>query len=97
VKELLTRLKEIGEKSEYLNQKSQSLVKQNRALQARIAALEKQLQNKDTEISTLAEQYEIVKLARNMDGDGDERTEKIKDKINEYIREIDQCLKLIGD
>lgn len=97
MKELLARLEEIGEKSEYLNQKSQVLVEENRALQARVAVLETQLESRDSEMNALAEQYEIVKLARNMDGNSDEKAEKIKDKINEYIREIDQCLKLIGD
>ena len=96
MKELLARLQEIGEKAEYLNQKSNDLVKENRALTARVAELEGQLEAKTTEISSLSEQYEIIKLARNMEGGSDERAEKIKEKINEYIREIDQCLKLIG-
>lgn len=96
MKELLARLQEIGEKAEYLNQKSQDLVVENRTLLARVAELEGALEARETEMSTLSEQYEIVKLARNMEGHSDERAEKIKEKINEYIREIDQCLKLIG-
>ncbi|MEM0998103.1 MAG: hypothetical protein AAGN35_13530 [Bacteroidota bacterium] len=96
MKELLARLQEIGEKAEYLNQRSSALLEENRVLVARVAKLEAELAAKSSEMTTLSEQYEIVKLARNMEGGSDERAEKIKEKINEYIREIDQCLKLIG-
>ena len=92
----MARLQEIGEKAEYLNQKSLDLVQENRTLSAKVAALEEKLEAKEAEMTGLSEQYEIIKLARNMEGHSDERAEKIKEKINEYIREIDQCLKLIG-
>ena len=98
MKELLVRLGEIGEKAEYLNQKSEMLVEANRALRNRIAELESQLTERNEAFEELSSQHEILKLARKMDGDGENAaSEEIKKKINEYIREIDQCLRLIGD
>lgn len=98
MKELLSRLQEIGDKAEYLDRKSSILIDQNRALRARITELESQLSSRESELKELGDQYQIVKFARNMDGVADnEKSEELKKKINEYIREIDQCLKLIGD
>jgi predicted nuclease with TOPRIM domain len=97
VENLLARLAEIGEKADYLNQKSQALVVENRALNSRISELEAKLQQQQQEIKDLVAQHELVKLAKLVEHRDDDATEELKKKINEYIREIDQCLKLIGD
>ena len=94
---LLTRLAEIGEKADYLNQKSQALVEENRALRIRIQHLEGRITQQLNELKDMAEQQELVRLARSVEHRDDAATEELKKKINEYIREIDQCLKLIGD
>ena len=95
--QLLARLAEIGEKADYLNQKSQALVVENRSLNRRIVELEGKIQQQQQEMRELAEQQELIKLARRVEHRDDDATEELKKKINEYIREIDQCLKLIGD
>ncbi len=95
--QLLARLAEIGEKADYLNQKSQALVVENRSLNRRILELEGKIQQQQQEMKDLAEQQELIKLARRVEHRDDDATEELKKKINEYIREIDQCLKLIGD
>lgn len=95
--QLLARLAEIGEKADYLNQKSQALVVENRSLNRRIQELEGKIQQQQQEMKDLAEQQELIKLARRVEHRDDDATEELKKKINEYIREIDQCLKLIGD
>jgi predicted nuclease with TOPRIM domain len=97
VENLLTRLAEIGEKADYLNQKSQALVEENRALRIRIQHLEGKITQQQNELKDMAEQQELVRLARSVEHRDDAATEELKKKINEYIREIDQCLKLIGD
>lgn len=93
---LLAKLLEIGEKAEYLNQRTELLVAENRSLKARMAELEQQLADRSQALDSLEEQHKIVKLAKSMGGES-EHAEELKRKINEYIREIDQCLKLIGD
>lgn len=98
VKDLLAKLDEIGEKAEYLSHRTADLVEENRSLKAKIASLEQVLADRNREFEELNSQYEIVKFARSVEGKpGDEQSEELKKKINEYIREIDQCLKLIGD
>jgi hypothetical protein len=97
VENLLTRLAEIGEKADYLNQKSQALVEENRSLRLRIQLLEGKITQQQQELKEMAEQHEIVKLARLVEHRDEAATEELKKKINEYIREIDHCLKLIGD
>jgi hypothetical protein len=97
VENLLARLAEIGEKADYLHQKSAALVEENRALRNRIQQLEARILQQQQEVKDMADQQEMVKLARLVEHRDDAATEELKKKINEYIREIDQCLKLIGD
>jgi hypothetical protein len=59
--------------------------------------LEHTLGNKESEIKDLIGKLELAKLARGMEGSNSTQSDELKNKINEYIREIDQCLKLIGD
>ncbi len=94
---LLTRLAEIGEKADYLNQKSQALVEENRSASHSNPAPGRQDHTTAQELKDIADQHELVRLARSVEHRDDAATEELKKKINEYIREIDQCLKLIGD
>lgn len=94
---LLTRLAEIGEKADYLHQKSQALVEENRSLRLRIQQLEGKVVAQQEELKDLASQHELVRLAKAVGHRDEAATEELKKKINEYIREIDQCLKLVGD
>lgn len=94
---MLEKLDEISEKAEYLNSRTTDLVAENRSLKSKIATLEEQLAERKEAHSSLSEQFEIIRMARSMEGqNGGEHAEELKQKINEYIREIDQCLKLIG-
>ena len=97
MKELLEKLHEVGEKADYLTQRSQLLVQENRGLRIRVQELEHTLGNRESEIKDLIGKLELAKLARGMEGSNSTQSDELKNKINEYIREIDQCLKLIGD
>jgi tRNA(Ser,Leu) C12 N-acetylase TAN1 len=97
VENLLTRLAELGEKADYLNQKSLALVEENRTLRQRILQLEGKVAKQQQDLKELAEQHELVKLAKSFEHRDEAAMEELKKKINEYIREIDHCLKLIGD
>ncbi len=97
MEQLLKKLDEISEKAEYLNSRTTDLVAENRSLKGKVTTLEKQLSEREEAYSSLSEQFEIIRMARSMEGEnGSEHAEELKQKINEYIREIDQCLKLIG-
>jgi predicted RNase H-like nuclease (RuvC/YqgF family) len=97
LKELLEKLQDVGEKADYLTQRSALLVQENRGLRNRVAELEETLGTKESEIKDLTSKLELAKLARGMEVGNSTQSEELKNKINEYIREIDQCLKLIGD
>lgn len=100
VKELLTQLRDLGDKAEYLSQRLSILVEENRSLKAQVAGLESDLEAQAAAHRSLTEQYDMLKLARSVgegSQDGNPEAELLKKKINDYIREIDQCLRLIGD
>lgn len=94
---MLKKLAEITEKAEYLNKKSQELIDTNKSLREKVKSLEADLAAREEELDEVRTQYDVLKLARNMEGEENENAEELKKKINEYIREIDQVLKLIGD
>lgn len=93
---MVKKLEEVAEKAAYLKKKSEELMETNRQLRSRVQQLEMAVAERDEEISTVKNQFEVLKLARTVEGSSNENTEELRKKINEYIREIDQCLKLIG-
>ncbi len=48
------------------------------------------------EIVKLQEQIKLLKLAKQLDGEGIEKTKEVKLMINEMLREIDKCIALIN-
>lgn len=96
---LFNKLNELGEKAEYLNQKIEFLVEENSLLKNKVRSLENMLESKDEALTKASDQVNTIQLARKISGDSgsSEAVEDLKKKINKYIREIDQTLKLIGD
>ena len=48
------------------------------------------------EIVKLQEQIKILKLAKQIDGEGVDKTKEVKLMINEMLREIDKCIALMN-
>lgn len=48
------------------------------------------------EISTLNDKIKMLKLAKNIEGSGEEKNKDLKLMINEMVREIDKCVALIN-
>ena len=48
------------------------------------------------EIVKLQEQIKILKLAKQLDGEGVDKTKEVKLMINEMLREIDKCIALMN-
>lgn len=94
----LHKLTDLSERADYLNQKTTALVEENRQLKERVRLLQQNIAEKNQVVNELNDQYNILKLAKNMEGgDKSENAEELRKKINKYLREIDQCLKLLGD
>ena len=81
-----------------MSKRSLDLATENRELKEKLRLIQTNLAEKNQAMKDLQDQHNILKLARNMEeGSSLENAEELKKKINKYIREIDQCLKLIGD
>ena len=48
------------------------------------------------EILKLQEQIKLLKLAKQLDGEGVDKTKEVKLMINEMLREIDKCIALMN-
>ena len=91
---VLDRTQRLIELCEALQQENELLKKENSALHTGINS------NK-SKISELEEKVKALKLARSLEGiqvtqiASDEKTLDIKQKISEFVREIDKCIVLL--
>lgn len=91
VSQLASLEKKIGKLMAYcdaLEAERASLQEQNQAMQV---ALEKQ----GTALKEQEEKIRVLKLARSVSANS-EKTIDIKQKINEFVREIDKCISLLN-
>ena len=91
---VLDRTQRLLELCEVLQEENNLLKQENKALEA-------SLENNKTKISDLEEKLKALKLARSLEGipvtqiSSDEKTLDIKQKISEFVREIDKCIVLL--
>ena len=95
---LIENIKGLSEKAEYLNRKTQALVEENRFLKEKLLSLSSTLDQKERELDEVGKDYNTLKLARKIgeSGGSSEETLALKKRIDQYIKEIDSCLKMIG-
>lgn len=67
-----------------------------RKLKSQIEQLGEEKTNLKEEIIKLQEQIKILKLAKQLDGEGVDKTKEVKLMINEMLREIDKCIALMN-
>ncbi len=79
-----------------LNQKLIQLEKKNNELQALLEQSEEDSKSKSSEISSLKEQLDKLKMVNSLLG-SDENKRETKLKINSLIREIDYCIAQLSD
>ena len=65
-------------------------------LKSQIELLEAEKTNLKEEIVKLQEQIKLLKLAKQLDGEGVDKTKEVKLMINEMLREIDKCIALMN-
>ena len=65
-------------------------------LKSQIELLGEEKTNLKEEIVKLQEQIKLLKLAKQLDGEGVDKTKEVKMKINEMLREIDKCIALMN-
>lgn len=90
--------------STLISLKVKQLIKERQLLLDQVNTLEnenKRLQNeissqKNT-ITALEERNKIVKLAESLRDSGGNDVRELKKVLNEYIRDIDECIRLLGE
>tara|TARA_Y100000589_G_scaffold188437_1_gene178362 strand:+ start:1892 stop:2185 length:294 start_codon:yes stop_codon:yes gene_type:complete len=70
--------------------------KNEKKLKNQIEQLGEEKTNLSEEIVKLQEQIKILKLAKQIDGEGVDKTKEVKLMINEMLREIDKCIALMN-
>ena len=91
---VLDRTQRLIDLCEVLQEENNLLKKENKSLEA-------SLDNNKSKISDLEEKLKALKLARSLEGitvtqiSSDEKTLDIKQKISDFVREIDKCIVLL--
>ncbi|CAM1372982.1 hypothetical protein [Tenacibaculum xiamenense] len=85
---LEVKLKTLISNYEFLKEENSILFQNNAKLQGLLQEKERQLKEKQ-------EEYELLKVAKTIEGSND-NTRETKLKINTLVREIDKCIKLLS-
>lgn len=95
---IFEKLEGLLEKAEYLEQKTKHLSGENRLLKERVRELEQALETSNKDLRKVSDEVDTAKLATKLVGEaGNGDLEGLKGRIDKLIREIDQCIKVIGD
>ena len=54
------------------------------------------LSDKDKTINSLEEKIKLLRITKSVSAQDDERNKESRQKINEYVREIDKCIALLN-
>ena len=89
----------VNEIRNYVKGLQNSLMKSSeneKKLKSQIELLGEEKTNLKEEIVKLQEQIKLLKLAKQLDGEGVDKTKEVKLMINEMLREIDKCIALMN-
>ena len=74
----------------------QSVQKEKEEILTENNKLELDLSNKDETINRLEEKIKLLRITKSVSTQDDERNKESRQKINEYVREIDKCIALLN-
>ncbi len=83
-----SKLEKLLSNYEFLKEENKLLLEEN----VRMSHL---LEEKEQELKTMQEQYDLLKIAKTIEG-SNQNTRETKLKINALIREIDKCIELLN-
>ena len=89
-------IKDLAAKVERLVNAQAHLRSENSKLSARNAELERLVTEQKNMVSRLEEQNKVVKIAKAVTEDDDDRKEQRK-RLNELVREVDKCIALLNN
>ena len=91
MKSISSIVKGLKAKTEKMLHLQEALQADNAQLKLKVSQLQSRVEELETAKEKLGDQYQTLKLARNVSGDNDKNL-AIKLKINELVREIDKCI-----
>lgn len=89
-------INELATKVEKLAKAQSELRSENLKLSSRNAELERLVTEQKNVVSRLEEQNKVVKIAKAVTEDDDDRKEQRK-RLNELVREVDKCIALLNN
>ena len=74
----------------------QSVQKEKEDILSENNKLKSDLSDKDESIKNLEEKIKLLRITKSVSTQDDERNKESRQKINEYVREIDKCIALLN-
>lgn len=93
MKDMVTFVNNLLEKTNRLVEKHQKTLSENEQLSLEVLKLKEELTQRNQQIAALEDNLKLLKLAKSVDN---ESTKDVKLKINEMVREIDKCIAKIS-
>jgi len=86
----------IEKKVSKLIQLYQSVQKEKEEILTENNKLESDLSDKEKTIKRLEEKIKLLRITKSVSTQDDKRNKESRQKINEYVREIDKCIALLN-
>ena len=58
--------------------------------------MKSEVEDRDKDIKRLEEKIKLIRITKSVSTQDDERNKESRQKINEYVREIDKCIALLN-
>lgn len=79
-----------------LNQRYIAVLQTNQELLSKQEYLHKNIENQEVIIERLNNQLQLLKMTNFANAENENQRTELKNTINEYIKEIDSCIKLLN-
>lgn len=93
MKDLSVLVNGLRKKAELMIEKHQTITEKNKQLSGEIVQLNEKLNQKNQQLTELEDKIKVLKISKSVDS---ESTKDVKLKINEMVREIDNCIAQIN-
>ncbi len=91
-----TLIKGIKDQIVDLNQQYLAEIQKNQELQKHQSILYQSIENQEAVIEQLNNQLQLLKMTNFANADNENQRDELKQTINEYIKEIDNCVQLLN-
>lgn len=93
MKDLSVLVNGLRKKAELMIEKHRSVTEKNKQLSDEIVQFKEKLNQKNQQLTALEDRIKVLKISKSVES---ESTKDVKLKINEMVREIDNCIAQIN-